>query len=292
MPDRNNYAQPLVSVIIPNYNYGNYIQESIESVINQNYQNVEIIVVDDGSTDNSVSIIKKFAKSLTLIQQENSGVSAARNHGMRFAKGDFICFLDSDDSWEPDKISLQISKFIDSEIGVVYSSINICDENLRHLEVLQALYKGDVEYLYYKFPTSAIILLGCSSAMIRSELARSVGEFDTSLHTSADWDYFRRLSKRTIVEFVEEPIVNYRRHISSMSSGSIEKYYLDNELAVLKQLRESFPFTGKSMRSYNLRLTWVKFQLGAVKAHLKNRSFLGAMRHLANLFFRYPSLRI
>jgi hypothetical protein len=288
MCNSNNRTEPLVSVIIPNYNYANYIQDSIASVINQSYRNVEIIVVDDGSTDNSVEVIEKYGNSVTLIQKENSGVSAARNSGMRVAKGDFICFLDSDDSWEPEKITLQISKFASCEIGVVYSSINICDERLNHLKVVKALYKGDIEYLYYKFPTASIVLLGCSSAMIRSELVRSVGEFDTLLHTSADWDYFRRLSKRTKVEFIEEPTVNYRRHNSSMSSGSIENYYRDNELAVIKQLQESIARSGNQLRCYHLPLTWVRFQLGAIKVLLRNKSFRSTIRHLMNLFFRFP----
>ena len=288
MFDSNDPTEPLVSVIIPNYNYANYIVDSIESVINQSYRNVEIIVVDDGSTDNSVEVIEKYGKSVTLIQKKNSGVSAARNYGMRVAKGDFICFLDSDDSWEPEKIKLQISKFTSCEIGVVYSSINLCDERLNHLEVVKALYKGDIEYLYYKFPTASIVLLGCSSAMIRSELARSVGEFDTLLHTSADWDYFRRLSTRTKVEFVDEPIVNYRRHVSSMSVGSIEKYYRDNELAVIKQLQESLTRNGNQLRSYYVPLTWMRFQLGAIKVLLKNKSFRSTIQHFMNLFFRFP----
>ena len=288
MFDSNDPTEPLVSVIIPNYNYANYIVDSIESVINQSYRNVEIIVVDDGSTDNSVEVIEKYGKSVTLIQKKNSGVSAARNYGMRVAKGDFICFLDSDDSWDPEKIKLQISKFTSCEIGVVYSSINLCDEGLNHLEVVKALYKGDIEYLYYKFPTASIVLLGCSSAMIRSELARSVGEFDTLLHTSADWDYFRRLSKRTKVEFVDEPIVNYRRHVSSMSAGSIEKYYRDNELAVIKQLQESLTRNGNQLRSYYVPLTWMRFQLGAIKVLLKNKSFRSTIQHFMNLFFRFP----
>ncbi len=281
------YLEPLVSVIIPNYNYGHFLQESIDSVLNQSYKNIEVIVVDDGSTDNSTKIIEAYSQRVMLISQENSGVSAARNHGMRFAKGDFVCFLDADDSWEPNKISSQISKFNDLEIGVVYSSINICDEELNHLEIVSARYKGDVEYLYYRFPTTAIILLGCSTAMIRAEVANSVGEFDTSLHTSADWDYFRRLSRLTEIDFVEFPIVNYRKHPSSMSAGSLEKYYRDNELAVRKQLLDSFANPETQVRSSILKLTWVRFQLGAAKAHLRSGLFKGAISHLFKIFVRY-----
>ena len=291
MLNQNILAKPLVSVIIPNFNYGAFIQDCIDSVLNQSYPNIEIIVVDDGSTDDSVNRVEKYGSSIKLIRIENSGVSAARNYGMRIAKGDFLCFLDSDDTWEPDKILLQLTKFIDYEIGVVYSSINICDEKLTHKGVVKAMHKGHIANLYYKLPTTAIILLGCSSAMIRSELVHRIGEFDTTLNTSADWDFFRRLSRITAVDFVEKPLVNYRRHGASMSSGSIEKYYRDNELALIKQLRETLSTVCEQTRNSTVVMSWVKFQLQAVKALTRHNCFRAAFLHLRNLFFFYPWLR-
>lgn len=290
MPNQN-ITQPLVSVVIPNFNYGAYIQDCIDSVLNQSYPQIEIIVVDDGSTDDSVNLVEKYGLSVKLIRIENSGVSAARNYGMRIAKGDFLCFLDSDDTWESDKISLQLSKFVESDLGVVYSSINLCDVKLNHKGVVKAVHKGNIESLYYRFPTSAIVLLACSTAMIRSSLIHRTGEFDTRLNTSADWDFFRRLSRITKVDFVEKPLVNYRRHGSSMSVSSIEEYYRDNELAVIKQIRETPSLIWKQTRKSTVVICWVKFQLQAVKALIRRKRFRPAFWHLKKLFFFHPWLR-
>ena len=95
-------ANNLVSVIIPNYNYEKFIAETIESVLSQTYKNVEIIVVDDGSKDKSLEVLEKFGDKIRVIQQKNAGVSAARNHGVSFSKGEFIAFLDADDAYRPE----------------------------------------------------------------------------------------------------------------------------------------------------------------------------------------------
>ena len=288
MTEAKNPNRPLVSVIIPNYNYGHFISTSIESVLNQTYKNIELIFVDDGSSDNSVDIAKKYQSSIILIQQENAGVSTARNHGLVYAKGDFICFLDSDDSWEPEKVALQISKFQNKEIGVVYSSINICDEDLTFKETLSAFHRGDCSNLYFKYPTRAIVLLGCSSAMIRKNVTTQVGKFDISLNTSADWDYFRRIANVTRVDFVDKPLVNYRRHSASMSVGSLEKYYQDNELAVLKLLSDATEGNRSPRLRWRSRLAWIKFQLGATIALLKGRRFSESIRHVKKLVAFQP----
>lgn len=157
--------------------------------------------------------------------------------------------------------------------------------------VQRAIHKGEVESLYYKFPTTAIILLGCSSAMICSELIRQVGEFDTSLNTSADWDYFRRLSRIAKVDFVDKPLVNYRRHKSSMSSSSIEMYYRDNKRAVIKQLCETRYLCGTQIRKSMVVLIWIRFQLSAGKALVKSKRLIAALWHIRNLFFFHPWLR-
>ena len=100
-----------VSVIIPNYNYARFIGEAIESVLAQTYQPLEIIVVDDASTDDSIKVIESFGDKVKLIRQENGGVGKARNTGARNAGGDFLAFLDADDIWLPEKIEKQIKLF-------------------------------------------------------------------------------------------------------------------------------------------------------------------------------------
>jgi len=116
----NNISEnPLVSVIVPVYNGEEYLGEAIESIISQTYDPLEIIVVDDGSTDSSREIILSFPQ-IKYIYQENKGHAAARNQGIKASKGDFIAFLDADDFWVPEKISMQISEFIaDPKLDIV-----------------------------------------------------------------------------------------------------------------------------------------------------------------------------
>jgi hypothetical protein len=179
---------------------------------------------------------------------------------------------------------MQISKFNSEEVGIVYSSINICDEALNKNEVWQACYKGEVADLYLKYPTRAIINLGCSSAMIEAKIAKMIGGFDADLNTSADWDYFRRLTAKTRIDFVDAPLVNYRKHGQSMSSSSLESYYFDNEKAIIKLLIEreqKSTYRFYFFRSYSI---WVRFQKIAIKAHLKNKDFKLVRKHILSIF--------
>ena len=119
-------ASPLISVIIPTYNYGNYIEETILSVLNQTYKNVEILVIDDGSTDNTWEIVSKFKNEINFLRQENLGQSQARNHGFDKARGSVYALLDADDYWEPEKLEKQIPLMNDA-VGLVYCGARLFD---------------------------------------------------------------------------------------------------------------------------------------------------------------------
>jgi len=117
-----------VSVVIPTYNYAHFIGEAIESALAQTYLIAEIVVVDDGSTDNTEEVVTAFGEKVRYIRQENSGVSAARNNGAKNSSGDFITFLDPDDAWLPEKIERQIAKFReDDSIGLVHCGMREFD---------------------------------------------------------------------------------------------------------------------------------------------------------------------
>jgi glycosyltransferase involved in cell wall biosynthesis len=125
--------EPLVSVITPSYNSANYIEECVESVLSQTYQNWEMVIIDDLSTDDSIHVIEKFCERdsrIRLIRQEiNTGPAKARNLGIEAAKGDFIAFLDSDDIWLPHKLEKQISFMLQNDLTLTYSSYYTIDEN-------------------------------------------------------------------------------------------------------------------------------------------------------------------
>jgi glycosyltransferase involved in cell wall biosynthesis len=262
-------ANPLVSVVIPNYNYGHFLAQAIESVLDQSYKNIQLVIVDNESTDNSIEVAMRYSADSTLIQKRHGGVSSARNLGFAQTMGEYICFLDSDDTWLPGKLARQVQALASSSAGVVYSGVNLCDEDMKRYAVLQPKYRGKCSENYFKYPTSAIILLGCSNAMIRREIAAAVGDFNIALHHSADWDYFRRVCDLTDVEYLSDLHVNYRRHQRSMSSGSLLEINRDNELAILEFLRDiRIPMAPKytTMEQFGL---WMRFQFLATKSLLR-----------------------
>src|SRR3990172_2985097 len=117
-----NMPLPLVSVVIPTYNSAQFIGEAVRSVLEQTYSHHEVIVVDDGSTDNSEDVLRLFGERIQYIHQENRGPSAARNGGIRLAKGDYICFLDADDLWLPGELEVQVSFMgCHKDVGLVLS---------------------------------------------------------------------------------------------------------------------------------------------------------------------------
>ena len=278
---------PLISIIVPNYNYGQYLGEAIESVLNQTYKNIQLIVVDNESTDNSIEIASKYGDSITLVQKPHGGVSSARNLGMTIAKGEYICFLDSDDTWSPEKLEMQLKVALATQADVVYSGVSVCDSKLSKVEELFPEYRGDCASHFFTYPTKAIILLGCSNAMTSRKAINEVGEFKSYLHFSADWDFFRRICKNARVEYVPLPQVNYRKHSQNMSSGSVASVYSDNELAIrdyIYDMRTERKQIYSKVLQFNL---WYRFQWQAIKALLLSNSYLEAIKRFQRIFLYF-----
>jgi glycosyltransferase involved in cell wall biosynthesis len=213
-------SHPLVSVIIPNFNYARYLKEAILSVQAQTYSNTEIIVVNNGSTDDSLELLKQFGSKINLIDQENLGQSGARNSGLKAAKGDLIAFLDADDYWERDKLEKQIP-LITSQTQLVYSGISRFRDETRKVEsILNPQFKGDCRQYFTDLSAVSIILSGESTSLFTRKLLNLVGIFDPELNSASGWDFFRRCSILTQFDFVPEPLTNYRLHSSNMSNLS------------------------------------------------------------------------
>lgn len=202
-----------VSVIIPTYNYGHFIGEAIESALAQTFPVSEIIVVDNDSTDDTESVVRGFGERVTYIREPNLGVSAARNKGIESSKGDFIAFLDADDTWLPQKIEKQIAKMLDDpEIGVVHCGLrefdNASGETLAlHLDGSE----GWVADEMLLFSTPTIIGPG-GTILVRREVFENVGGFDTRLTNGEDWEFCLRVARKYKIGFIAEPLVNYRNH--------------------------------------------------------------------------------
>ena len=142
----------LVSVVIPTYNRGRLIARAIESALAQTYRNVSVVVVDDGSTDDTRKVVDSYGGCVSYVHQQNAGVSSARNTGLRCARGEFIAFLDSDDEWQPWKIDAEVAALTSyPEAGIVWTDMQSVDEagtvvNARHLRAMYGAYaKVDLE---------------------------------------------------------------------------------------------------------------------------------------------------
>jgi glycosyltransferase involved in cell wall biosynthesis len=195
---------------MPAYNAGKFIRAAVESVLAQTYQALELIVVDDGSTDDTAAVVQSFGTAVHYVYQPNQRQAAARNHGIRLAKGDLIAFLDADDVWFPRKLELQTRLFLSSpQLGLVYCSMLAADPSGQVTSLIEATLRG---------PDGIKILLGqgspgCgSTALVPRAVLDDVGMFDPDLSPCEDTDLFWRISVRFPVDFVLEPLVLYRLH--------------------------------------------------------------------------------
>lgn len=227
-----------ISVIIPNYNYGRYLSQAIESVLTQSYKNIELIVVNNGSTDDSLDVLRFYENRIRLINQANLGQSGARNSGLANATGDLVAFLDADDLWESSKLAKQIA-LISEASQLVYCGIApFNDFSADPVPVVLPKYRGDCRRHFIDFPGDSVVLSGESTALFTVELLKKVGSFDYELNSTAGWDFFRRCSRFTNFEFVDEPLVSYRLHDNNMSNSS-RNVIKDMRRAYAKTLLES-----------------------------------------------------
>jgi glycosyltransferase involved in cell wall biosynthesis len=199
---------PLVSVIIPTYNRAHLITEAVESVLAQTYQNFELIVVDDGSTDNTGQVLRSFGSKIQLISQNNLGVAEARNIGIKTARGVYIAFLDADDLWLPDKLSSQIG-FLDQNpnIEIVYCDVYLADERGR---IFSCIHAHHTDHIFPYLLQKNIVVGSASSVMLRRTCFEKTGLFDPMLDALEDWDMWLRLAACFRFGLVPRPLVEIR----------------------------------------------------------------------------------
>ena len=254
-----------ISVIIPNYNYARYLDQAIQSVLKQTYNNLELIVVNNGSTDNSLKVLGKYENEIILIDQANLGQSGARNSGLSRAQGELIAFLDADDFWEPNKLESQIQLVNDSTQLVYCGIMQFKDPGNGNEQILLPKYRGDCSKYFIDLPGASIVLSGESTALFSRDLLEKVGSFDAGLNSTAGWDFFRRCSRFTNFDFVNQPLVNYRLHSSNMSKSNT-KVIQDMRLAYFKLFSDDDWLVPKEKEiEINRQLEW-----SYVKTYLKS----------------------
>jgi glycosyltransferase involved in cell wall biosynthesis len=216
---------PNISVVMSCYNYGRYLADSISSVFNQTYKDIELILVDDGSSDNSYQVAEGFKHELRFryIYQENSGQANAKNTGLSMAKGNFIAFLDADDLWTRDKLEKQLTLFTSEYVGVVYSRAKYISEIGEEVN-----FKLAGKYLQPRRGNVTDFLImdnfvPFSSSIVRRSCFEQFGNFDESLKMGIDWDLWLRISTKYTFDFIDEPLLLYRIGHSGQMSKNLEE---------------------------------------------------------------------
>lgn len=233
-------TQPLISVVIPNYNYGRYLGGAIESVLAQSYPTTEVVVVDDGSTDQSREVLRRYEGRIRWVRQERLGVSAARNRGAQESRGELIAFLDADDAWSPQKLERQVSRLLaDPDLGLVHCGEVVTDASGAVLAVRVEGGEGWVAHELLRYQRVVVVAPG-STALVPRRVFEAIGGFDPRLSTFADWDFSYRIASRYRIGFVPEAMVQVRSHGGSMQRNVCVMEH-DMLLAYDKAFREAPP---------------------------------------------------
>jgi len=208
--------EPLVSVIIPTYNRSGFVVQAVQSVLDQTYSNVETIVVDDGSTDNTHEVLRKYQDRISYVYQERSERSKTRNEGFRHSRGNYIAFLDSDDIWLPTKIEEQVQILKEkAAVGVVYTNVQFIDEPGNQYDGELSWDEPIRQVLYEDLMTHNVVTGTTSSAMIRRTCLEKVGLFDESMNACEDLDLYRRIARYWEFYKIDLPLVKFRVHPGS-----------------------------------------------------------------------------
>lgn len=279
---------PTISVVIPVYNGAKTILETVNSVLNQTFADLEVIVVDDGSQDETIEVLSKILDSrLQVIQGAHAGANAARNRGLHHSSGEFVSFLDADDLWTPNKLEAQLQALRSHpEAAVAYSWTDRIDEQGNYLR------RGG--YLSVSGNVLAEMLIvnlieSGSNPLILREAAIAVGGFDESLAACQDWDMWLRLALHYQFVAVSEVQVLYR-----LSTNSISANVLTLEAACRKVIDRAFAQAPESLQHLK------KYSLGNIYKYLTFKAFecypdrlksLAAARFLGYVLINDPAVR-
>jgi glycosyltransferase involved in cell wall biosynthesis len=253
---KSTHSTPLVSIIIPTYNRAWSIQRAIDSVLRQDYTHFELIVVDDGSTDDTPGILSSYGDALKIFAQKNSGVSAARNRGILNATGSLIAFLDSDDYWLPKKLSAQVDFFVSHPDALICQTEETWIKNGRQVNPGKRHKKPSGKMFSESLH---LCLISPSAVMVRRELLDDVGVFDETLPACEDYDLWLRVTCRYAVPLIDSPlIIKTGGHPDQLSaSPSLDKYRIAAILKILNsnlltddQLKDALAVLKEKCRIY------------------------------------------
>jgi glycosyltransferase involved in cell wall biosynthesis len=237
---------PIVSVIIPTYNRAFLLEKTIRSVLAQKYESWELIVVDDGSTDETYKLMKQFMEfdqRIKYIRQENRGESHARNLGFSISVGEFIAFLDSDDIWTSDNLEKKVEILGESSdnIAGVFSAVRLIDFEGDLIDSkLYGVIKKRSDLNLEKFIEGLPIFGGSSNVLLKRNAVIQVGGFDTTIKYGEDQKFFLKLRVNFLFDYVGIPLLHYRIHNNNQSkSVGIENVLtlFENRIRIIEEMR-------------------------------------------------------
>ena len=272
---------PNVSVIIPTYNRAAMLKEAIDSVLAQDYSDFELIVVDDGSTDNTPDLLNGYRDNVNWLRQHNQGVSAARNRGVAAASGKFIAFLDSDDLWLPAKLTVQ-TEFMKSNRDVlicqteeiwIRNGVRV-NPGKRHRKQSGMIFERSL----------ALCLVSPSAVMVRRGLFEEFGLFDESLPACEDYDMWLRVSSRRPIYLIDTPLIIKRGgHTDQLSrQPALDKY----RIQAIKKILDSRLL---STDQYNAGVSMLKQKCALYAAGCRRRGRAEEAQYYRHLPETYAS---
>lgn len=285
-------TSPTVSIVICAYNAAPFLRETLESVFAQTYQDYEIIVVNDGSTDHTDQVITPYLNRLTYLKQPNSGPGAARNTAFRHARGRYVALLDSDDQWLPHYLATMLARLqAEPEIDVLYPNAILFGASQWEGKFFQDVCPSSEPVTLEKFLTRECNVF--ISAVFKREILDQVGWFDESLRGSEDFDlWLRMLQHGYRFSFLREPLARYRKRADSLSSSSTR--YFQNVLRALCKALSAPQTTPEQTRLIMTTISHVEAEIALVtlKQKILSRDFLSAIRDLTDVIAHRPSWKL
>lgn len=279
--------RPLVSIIVPCYNSEKYLQECLNSILTQDYENVEVLVVNDGSIDGSEEIAKAFGQQddrLKYFYQDNNGVGSARNLGLREAKGEYVAFLDSDDAWLPGKLGKQIELLENNPDAVIFGGVRHIYESdpQNYNDVFFENFESKKQFLnYLLYQTDNVTFTG--AVIFKREHLSKVGFFIEGISNAEDWDLWTKLACHFPFHAIEEPLYYRRKHDMGLTTIKPIAQRLKNELYVLDLLRAELKVQGISLSKV---LSYRFLMYSDSSFYYKKK--VEAMLWLVKSLFKYP----
>ena len=275
---------PKVSVIIPTYNRASLLPRALESVLRQTFRDSEVIVVDDGSTDHTQTVMRRFDGKVKYVRQNNQGSAAARNRGIQESSGEYIAFLDSDDYWVPEKLEEQV-KILDTykNVGIVYARMPIINEKGEKIGMKPAGISGknfkELLEVWGDLPTSTV--------MTRRVCFEKAGMFDTSLVTMQDIDMWLRIARfYELYEIEGKVLAYYCRHDNQATSDKIKVY--GGLVRIYTKIFNNFADAPREIMIKRIALNQYMLSRSYYDKHL----YTEALRNLIATLIRYPHVGV